>query len=53
MKTKKNGIVYAENGNCQIILGKYETDERAKEVFEQIIQGSCNDCIVLYRMPEE
>lgn len=53
MKNEGNGIVFVQGTKLQIVIGKYKTDERAKEVFKDIVKASTNDDVAIFKMPEE
>lgn len=45
--------IYIQENNYQILLGKYITPERAKEVFEDIIKALTISDVAIYRMTEK
>ena len=49
----EDGSIYIQESLYQIALGNYETNERAKEVFNDIIKTSTNSDVAIYRMPEK
>lgn len=46
-------IIYIQENHYQIILGGYQTIERLKEVFEDIIKALTISDVLIYKMPEK
>lgn len=49
----EDGSIYIQENRYQIVLGNYETNERAKEIFNDIIKALKNNDVAIYRMPEK
>lgn len=49
----EDGSIYIQENQYQVVLGNYETNERAKEIFNDIIKTLKNSDVAIYRMPEK
>lgn len=52
-KTKTDIICNYKNGNNYFVLGMYKSNERAKEVMEEIQEHIDNKYSYVFEMPEE